>query len=165
MVKMTWSHPKMPFPQRVWLLLGSLSPSKFGDEISSFADPGCLSQIPDPESEIFPSQIPDSGSKFFPSWIPDPGSKVFPSRILDPGSASKNLSILTKKMVSQLSEIWSGFSTPDPDPGSGSWLFTHPGSWSCIPDPESRRQKGTGALIPDPGSRFATLEILALLRL
>ncbi len=32
----------MPFPQRVRLLLGSLSPSKFGDEISSFADPGCF---------------------------------------------------------------------------------------------------------------------------
>ncbi len=61
-------------------------------------------------------------------------------------------------MVSQLSEIWSEFSTQDPDPGSGSWLFTHPGSWSCIPDPKSRGQKGTGALIPDPGSGFATLE-------
>ena len=96
-VKMTWSHPKMPFPQRVQLLLGSLSPSKFGDEISSFADPGCLSQIPNRGSRFFPSQIPDSGSKFFPSWIPDPGSKFFPSRILDPGSSSKNLSILTKK--------------------------------------------------------------------
>ncbi len=150
----------MPFPQRVRLLLGSLSPSKFGDEISSFADPGCLSQISDPESEFFPSQIPDSGSKIFPSWIPDPRSKFF-----HPGSALKNLSILTKKMVSQLSEKWSGFSTPNPDPGSGSWHFTHPGSWSCISDPESRGQKGTGALIPDPGSRFATLEILALLRL
>ncbi len=56
-------------------------------------------------------------------------------------------------MVSLLSEIWSGFSTPDPDPGSGSWLFTHPGSWSCIPDPESRGHKGTGALIPDPDSQ------------
>ncbi len=107
--------------------------------------------IPDPGSKFFPSQVPDLGSKFFPSWIPDPGSEFFPSGILDPGSASKNLSILTKKMVSQLSEIWSEFSIPDPDPGSGSWLFTHPGSWSCIPDPESRGQKGTGALIPDPG--------------
>ncbi len=143
----------MPFPQRVRLLLGSLRPSKFGEEISSFADPGCL------------SQIPDSGFKFFPSWIPDPGSEFFTSRVLDPGSASKNLSILTKKMVSQLSEIWSEFSIRDPDPGSGTWLFTHPQSWSCIPDPESRGQKGTGALIPDPGSGFATLEILALLRL
>jgi hypothetical protein len=94
---MTWSHPKMPFPQSVQLLLVSLSPSKFGDEISSFADQGCLSQIPDPRSEFFPSQILDPGSKFFPSWIPDPRSEFFPSGILDPRSASKNLSILTKK--------------------------------------------------------------------
>jgi hypothetical protein len=109
-VKMTWSHPKMPFPQRVRLLLGSLSPSKFGDAISSFADPGMF--IPDPRSriQIFPSRIPDLGSKFFSSWIPDPRSEFFPSRILDPGSASKNLSILTKKkMVSPLSEMCSGF--------------------------------------------------------
>ncbi len=162
---MTWSHPKMPFPQRVRLLFGSLSPSKFGDEISSFADPGCLSWILDPGSEFFPSQIPDPGTKFFPSWIPDPGSEFFPSRILDPGCASKNLSILTKKIVSQLSEIWSGFSIPDPDPGSGSWLFTYPGSWSWIPDPKSRDQQGTGSLIPDPGSRFATLEISGLFKL
>ncbi len=45
----------MPFQQRIRLLLGSLSPSKFGGEISSFADPGCLSQIPDPGSDFFPS--------------------------------------------------------------------------------------------------------------
>jgi hypothetical protein len=85
--------------------------------------------------------------------------------MLDPGSASKNLSILTKKNVSQLSEIWSGFSIPDPDPGYESWLFTCPGSQSWIPDPESRGQKGTGSLIPDPGSGFATLKIFGLLRL
>ncbi len=139
----------MPFPQRVRLLLGSLSPSKFGDKISSFAGPICLSQIPDPESEFFPSQILDSGSKFFPPWIPDPVSKFFPSRILDPGSTSKNLCILTKKMVSQLSEIWSGFSTPNPDflpvpdpdpvfqiPNPGVSKVLEP--WSRIPDPDSQ---------------------------
>ncbi len=111
--------------------------------------------IPDPGSRIRIFSISDSGSwsKFFPSWIPDPVSKFFPSLVLDPGSASKNLSILTKKMDSQLSEIWSGFSIPDPDPGSGSWLFTPSQSWSCIPDPESRGQKGTKALIPDPDSQ------------
>ncbi len=150
----------MPFPQRVRLLFGSLTPSKFGDKISSFADPWCLSWILDPGSEFFPSRIPDPGSKFFASWIPDPKSEFFPSRMLDPGFASKNLSILTKKMVSQLSEIWSGFSILDPDPGSESQLFTYPGSRSWIPDPESRGQKGTGTLISDPGSGFATLEIL-----
>jgi hypothetical protein len=42
--------------------------------------------------------------------VADPGFEFFPSRIRifsipDPGSASKNLSILTQKMVSKLSEI------------------------------------------------------------
>jgi hypothetical protein len=68
-------------------------------------------------------------------------------------------------MVSQLSKIWSGFSIPDTDPGSESWLFTYPRSQYWIPDRESRDQKDTGSLIPDPGSGFATLEISGLLRL
>ncbi len=151
----------MPFPRIVRLLLGSLSPSKFGNEISSVVDPGCLSQILDPGSEFFPSQIPDPGSQFFPSWIPDPRSEFFPSRILDPRSASQNLGILTKKNgFSALRNMIRVF-----HPGSGSWIFTHPGSWSCITDPKSRGQKGTGALILDPGSGFETLEISGLLRL
>ncbi len=108
----------MPFPQRVWLLLSSLSPSKFPDEISSYADPGCLSQIQDPGSRFFPSQILDSGPKFFPSWIPDPGSEFFPSRILDPGSASKNLSILTEKKWFLSSQKYN----PGFPPGSGSQI-------------------------------------------
>jgi hypothetical protein len=138
----------MPFPQRVRLLFGSLSPSKFGDEISSFSDPGCLSRILDPGSEFFPSQIPDPGSKFFASWIPDPGSEFFPSRILDPGCVLKNLSILTKKNgFSALRNMIRVF-----DLGSGSriWilgLFTYPRSQSWIPDPKSRDQKGTGSRI------------------
>jgi hypothetical protein len=33
-VKMTWSHPKMPFSQRVCFLFSSLSLSKFGDKVS-----------------------------------------------------------------------------------------------------------------------------------
>ncbi len=147
-LKMTWSHPKMPFRHRVRLLFVSLSPSKFGDEISSFADLRCLSRILDPGSEFFPSQIQVPGSKFVSSWIPDPGPEFFPSWILHPGCASKNLSILTKKMVSQLSEIWTGFSILDLYPGSGSWLYTYPRSRSWILDPESRDQKGTGSLIP-----------------
>jgi hypothetical protein len=40
------------------------------------------------------------GSAFFPSWILDPNFFI-----QDPGSASKNLSILTQKIVSKLSEI------------------------------------------------------------
>ncbi len=54
--------------------------------LSSVADPGCLSWIPDPT--------------FF-----HPGSRIRTVSIPDPGSSSKNLSILTpknsKKMVSK----------------------------------------------------------------
>ncbi len=82
------------------------------------------------------------GSDFFPSRIPDPtffhpGSRI---RIFHPGSTSKNLSILTQKIVFfKLSEIWSGLFIPDL--GSGSWFFTHPGS---------RIQGLKGHRIPDP---------------
>jgi hypothetical protein len=110
----------MPFPQRFQLLFGSLRPSKFGDEISSFADPGCLYRILDPGSEFFPSRFPDPGSKFFSSWIPDPGSEFFPSQILDPGCALKNLSILTKKNGFSALRNMIEFYIPDPDPESGS---------------------------------------------
>jgi hypothetical protein len=44
----------------------------------------------------------DPGSGFFPSRIPDPGSKI---QDLGSGSAQENLSILTQKIVSKLSEI------------------------------------------------------------
>ncbi len=66
---------------------------------SSVADPGYLSRIPDPF--FF-----HPGSVFF-----HPGSRfqIFP--IPDSGSASKNLSILTPKMVLKLSEIWPGCSS------------------------------------------------------
>ncbi len=141
----------MPFPQRVRLLLSSLSPSKFGDEISSFADLGSLSQIQDPGSEFFPSQIPDTGSKFFPSWIPDPRSEFFPSRVLDPGSASKNLSILTKKIVSQLSEIWSGFSIPDPEPDF--LPIPNPDLVFQIPNPGVEKAPEPWSQVPDLDSQ------------
>ncbi len=142
----------MPFPQRVRLLFGSLSPSKFGDKISSFADPGCLSWILDPESEFCPSRIPDPGSKFFPSWIPDPRSEFFPSRMLDPGSASKNLSILTKKnCFSALRNMIRVF-----HPGSGSWIWILTFYLSRIPilNPRSQLQGSKRHRIPDPGSRI-----------
>ncbi len=41
-------------------------------------------------------------------FIPDPN-------FFHPGSALKNLSILAQKIVSKLSEIWSGLFIPDPD--------------------------------------------------
>jgi hypothetical protein len=78
--------------------------------------------IPDPESRIQMFPIPDPGYWIQIFSILDlyPRFEFFSSRVLDPGCISKNLSILTKKMVSQLSEISARFSIPDPDPGSGS---------------------------------------------
>ncbi len=86
---------------------------------SSVADLGCLSRIPDPN--------------FF-----HPGSRVQgekDSRIPDPYSHQR-ISILTQKVVSKLSEIWSGMFIPDPD------LDFLP-----IPNPESRDQEGSGSCI------------------
>ncbi len=60
-------------------------------------------------------------------FIPDPN-------FFHPGSGSKNLRILTQKIVSALSDIWSGLFIPDPDPD----FFRHHGS---------RDQKGTGSRI------------------
>ncbi len=85
-----------------------------------------------------------------------PGSRIrmFPSRtgsnvkmIPDPrsGSTSTNLSILTRKIVSKLSEIWSRMFITNLDPGTGSWFFTHPGF---------RGQKGTGFWDPDSDPQY-----------
>ncbi len=63
-------------------------------------------------------------------FIPDP-------KFFHPGSASVNLSILTKKKDSKLSEIWSGLFIP---PGYRSRFLPNP-------DPGSRGQKGTGSRI------------------
>jgi hypothetical protein len=139
----------MPFPQRVRLLFGSLSPSEFGDKISSLADLGCLSRILDPGSECFPSRIQDPGSKFFPSWIPDPRFEFFPTRSLDHGCISKNLSILTKKIgFSALRNMIRVF-----HPGSIQTLTFY---LSRIPilDPRSRIQGSKSYRIHDPGSRI-----------
>ncbi len=68
------------------------------------------------------------GYESFTSRIPDPGPKIFPDPWSGFASASKNLSILTPKIVSTLSEIWSRVFFPDPDPVSRSWFFTHSGS-------------------------------------
>ncbi len=64
----------------------------------------------------------------------DPGSQIQGQK--DSGSASKNFSILTQKVVSTLSEIWSGLFIPDPDL-----------DFLSILDPGSRGQKGTGSRI------------------
>ncbi len=49
--------------------------------------------------------------------VADPGclSRIRIFSIADPGSISKNLSILTQKIVTKLPEIWSGLFIPDPD--------------------------------------------------
>ncbi len=70
------------------------------------------------------------------SWMFVPNPNFF-----HPGSASKNLSILTQKIVSKLSEIWSGLFIPDPDP-----------AFLPIPYPGYRVKKAS-----DPGSGSATL--------
>ncbi len=76
-------------------------------------------------------------------FIPDPnfshpGSRVIKSPDHGSGSASKNLGILTQKVVCKLSEIWSGFFIPDPDP-----------DYFPIQDPGFRVQKSTRSH-PDP---------------
>jgi hypothetical protein len=153
----------MPFPPWVRLFLGSLSPSKFGDEISSFADPGCLSQILDPGSEFFLAQIPDPGSQLFPSGIPDPGSEFFPSRILDPGSASQNLGILTKK--NGFSAFRNMIRVFHPGTGCQIRILNFYPSRILIMYSRSRIQGLKRHRSPDPGSGFETLEISGLLRL
>ncbi len=68
---------------------------------------------------ILKISVADPGCFSWSFYIPDPGSEFISSRTPDPGSASKNLSILTQKMVSKISEIWSGWSSririPDPE--------------------------------------------------
>ncbi len=78
---------------------------------------------------------------FFPSQIPDPN-------FFHPGSASKNVSILTPKIFSKLSEIWSWLFIPDPDP-----------DFLPIPDPGSRDQKGTGSRIRIRNTELNTGEL------
>ncbi len=72
-----------------WYLSGWLNDES---QLISVADLGCLFRIPN--TNIFHH-----------------GSRV--KKI--PGSASKNLSIITQKIVSNLSEIWAKMFIPDPD--------------------------------------------------
>ncbi len=59
-----------------------------------------------------------------------PWSRIQNFSYRDPGSASKNLSILTQKIASKLSEIWSRLFIPDLDP-----------DFLPIPDPDSQHRK------------------------
>ncbi len=62
-----------------------------------------------------------------------PGSDFFPSRIPDP---HKNLRILTLKIVSKLSEIWSGLFIPDPVQDHGSRIQGSKRHRILDPDPQ-----------------------------
>ncbi len=75
---------------------------------------------------FIPDHFFQPGSEFFP--IPDSNFFSIPNS----GSASSNLINLTQKIVSKLSEIWSGLFIPDP-------VFLP------IPDTGSRGQKGPGS--------------------
>jgi hypothetical protein len=107
------------------------------------------------------------------SWIPDPNFFHLVSRILDqnffhPGSLIPDLNFFHpgcagKNKKNGFSALRNMIRVFHPGTGSRIWILTFYLSW--IPDPESRDQKGTGSLIPDPGSGFATLEISSLLRL
>ncbi len=144
----------MPFPQMVRLLLVSLSPSKFGDEISSFADQGCLSQIPDPN--FFHSRFPDEGVQIFS--ILDPWSQIRFFSIWDPGSRIriKEFKYFNQKKWFLSSQKYDPnfpsririrdpdldfLSIPDPDPVSqipNPGVKKAPEPWYRIPDPDSQ---------------------------
>ncbi len=142
----------MPFPQRVQLLFGSLSPSKFGDEISSFADLGCLSRILNPESECFPSRIQGTGSKFFPSWIPDPRFEFF--SIPGPGSRMHIKEFKYFNQKNGFSALRNMIQVFHPGSGSRIWILTFDLSQIPILDPRSQIQGSKRQRIPVPGSRI-----------
>ncbi len=59
-------------------------------------------------------------------FMPDPNFFHPGSGVKEiPGSASKNLSILSQKIVSKLSELWSGMFIPDPDLDVFTHLYDH----------------------------------------
>jgi hypothetical protein len=150
----------MSFPQRVRLLLSSLSPSKFGGQISSFADSGCLSQIPDPNFFYPRSRI------LYPNFsILDPWSRIRIFSILHPGSriCSKEFQYFNQKNgFSALRNLIRVF---HPGCGSRIRILTFYPSRILILYPRSWIQGSKRPLSPDPGSGFATLEISDLLRL
>ncbi len=140
----------MSFPQRVQLLFGSLSPSKFWQRNFQFCWSGMF--IPDPGSRIQMFPIPDPGS-----WIQifstlDPWSQIWIFSIPDPGSRMhiKEFKYFTQKNgFSALRNIIRVF-----HPGSGSriWILTIYLSQIPILDPRFRIQGSKRHRIPDPGS-------------
>jgi hypothetical protein len=123
--------------------------------LTSVADPGCLSRIPDPD--FCPSRIPDpktatnerGDKKFFChtflcSYKFHKIENYFSFEVLRKkiwANFQRILELFTPKIVSKFSKIWVW------DPGSeirdpGCWIRKKP-----IPDPGSRGQKGTGSRI------------------
>ncbi len=135
----------MPFPQRVRLLFSSLSPSKFGDEISSFADLGCSSRIPNPESECFPSRI---------FSILDPRSQIWIFSIPDPGSRMHIKEFKYFNQKNGFSALKNMIQVFHPGSGSRIWILTFYLSQIPILDSRSRIQGSKRQRIPDPGSRI-----------
>ncbi len=140
----------MPFPQRVLLLFSSLSRSKFGDEIPSFADPGCLTLDPGSRIRVFSILDPGSWIQIFP--ILDPWFRIWIFSITDPGSCMhiKEFKYLNQKngfsaLRNMIRVFHHGF-------GSRIWILTFYLSQIPILDPRSRIQGSKRHRIPDPGS-------------
>jgi hypothetical protein len=109
----------------------------------SVADPGCLSRIPDPGSDFFPSRIPD------PNCL-HPGSRILIKefKYFNP-KKSKNRFLSSKNMIQVV------------HPGSRIRMltFSHPGS--RIPDPGVKKAPNPGSRIPDPNPQHCILEQLS----
>ncbi len=88
-----------------------------------------------PGSEFF---HPGSGIRIFPSriFIFPSGSRIQIFSIPDPGIRIKEQKYLTQKILSKLSEIWSGLVIPDPDP-----------DFLPIPDPQHCQSQVLSLLI------------------
>ncbi len=140
----------MPFPQSVRLLFSSLSPSKFGDEISSFADLGCLSLDPGSRIRIFSILDPGSWIQIFS--ILDPRSRIWIFSSTDPGSRThiKEFKYFNQKKwflsFQKYDQVFpSRIRIPDLDP-----------NFLPIPEPDTGYQIANPGIkkTPDPWSRI-----------
>jgi hypothetical protein len=125
--------------------------------LTSVADPGCLSRIPDPD--FYPSRIQKQQQKrgvkkischnFLCSHKFHKIANYFSFEVLKKkiwANFQRIIELFTQKIVTKLSKIWIW------DPGSGKNLFR-------IPHPGSRGQKGTGSRIPGSGSATLFLTV------
>jgi hypothetical protein len=140
---MIWSHPKMPFPQRVRLLFGY---SVLANLAMKF--PVLLIR------DVYPG-----------SWIPDPNffhprSRILDQNFLHPVSLIQDLNIFHPGSFNQ--KKWF-LSSQKYDPSFRSqiriWILTFYLSQIPILDPRSRIQGSKRHRIPDPGSRIRICNI------